>query len=96
MYWFSVFLSLPSYIFFKLPEFILKRVSFVQEVRSAYPTHDTVRRKPSLRLLAHNWFDNLTPPIAHYYNEAEREELFRNLPFSEISEEQGIFRGKKI
>ena len=45
--------ALPSYLFFKLPTFILKKFKYVQDMDELYPTHETQKRNPDFDLLTH-------------------------------------------
>ena len=95
VYYMSKLFALPAYIFFKLPNFVLKHFKYIQSVRSDYPDHDTVNRKPDFDLLTHNWFDHLTPPIIGFYSKEEIRELFNHKQFKKVFDNHGFVRGYK-
>jgi len=84
--------ALPAYLFFKLPNFILKRFNYIQEMDKLYPTHETQKRKPNFDLLTHNWFDHFTPPVINFFTDKEVMETVKNIPSEKLDYEQGVLR----
>ena len=82
--------ALPSYLFFKLPTFILKKFKYIQDMDELYPTHQTQKRKPDFDLLAHNWFDHFTPPIINFFSVDEIMETVKDISTDKLTYKQGI------
>jgi len=82
--------ALPSYLFFKLPTFILKKFNYIQEMEELYPTHQTQKRKPDFDLLAHNWFDHFTPPVINFFSEDEIMETVKDISTDKLTYKQGV------
>jgi len=88
--------ALPSYLFFKLPTFILKKFNYIQEMDELYPTHETQKRNPVFDLLAHNWFDHFTPPVINFFTEEEIMDTVNDIPKDKLTYKQGILHCYKI
>ena len=82
--------ALPSYLFFKLPTFILKKFNYIQEMEELYPTHQTQKRKPDFDLLAHNWFDHFTPPVINFFSEDEIMSTVKDIQTDKLTYKQGV------
>ncbi len=92
----SKLLALPSYLFFKIPNSILKNSSYIRDMEECYPTHRTQKREPDFMLLTHNWFDHLTPPIIGFYSDKEINQMLKPLVgFKYVLRYGGIFSGVK-
>jgi len=84
--------ALPSYLFFKLPSFVLNRFAYIRDMEELYPTHETQKRRPDLDLLAHNWFDHFTPPIIGFYSDDEITEIMRKTGLGPHELNKGVVR----
>ncbi len=87
--------AIPAYLFFKLPNFILKRTTYVKQMEDLYSAHQTQKRKPDLDLLALNWFDHFTAPVIGFYSDEQIMGILKNIQLNDFQLQYGIFRGFK-
>ena len=87
--------ALPAYLFFSLPDFLLRRFKYVQNMRTIYPGHGTTEGRPDLELLTHAWFDHFSPPIARFFKKAEGRALFATPELEVHFFENGFVRGTR-
>ena len=87
--------AVPSYLFFKLPNFLLKRTKYVQGMNELYPTHKTQKGEPDFDVLTINWFDHFTAPIIGFYSDEEIMGLLKDTKLEPFEMKYGIFRGTK-